>query len=358
MSDSFSVLRYEKSDRDEVFALLRVALSITASEPLISQWDWKYDGNPFNLDNRPYILLLRDGPQLIGLIGALPVRAAIGGIEHWVSHSCDWVLRTDYRNRGVGRRVVEQMRGDRPLRFSWQNALSHRSLRRDSGRYVRIFPLVRPLDFSRDVAQVTRSQALARYGAVLASGALRLASSAWRPAGVPGVRITQLEGFDERFDDLWERVRAGYRVILARDRQYLQWRFKHRPDVSYVVLGATAAAQQLVGYVILRDGEVAGERVGYIVDFLVAPGSAGIFSLLVNAAAEWFARGRANAIICRATVPAYRRTLYACGFVPFFWGDPGYVHAVADTRDPTVQSFQDPRQWYLTMGDGDLEMAF
>ncbi len=348
-------MRYDNTDRDEVYALLRATLARPASERLIRQWEWKYDRNPFNPDGRPYILLLKDGPRLIGMIGTLALRAVINGVEHVISHSCDWVLGTEYRNRGAGRPLVQRMRTERPLRFSWQNALSHRSLRHSRGTYARMLPLVRPLDFGRLAAQGTGSAALARGSAALAAVVRRLISIRPESTGNGNVRITPLVAFDERFDDLWRRVRTHYRVIIVRDRAYLQWRFGERPDVRYVILGALRGAE-LAGYVILRGAEAGG--LGFLTDFLVEPGGTPTLSSLVKAAIAWLRRDGATAVGCRASLAAHRRALYAHGFLPFFWGQHGYVHAVAETSGSDAASFEDFRQWYLTMGDGDLEMAF
>jgi hypothetical protein len=163
--------------------------------------------------------------------------------------------------------------------------------------------------------------------------------------------------FDERFDALWQRVHGDYAVTLVRDRSYLNWRFGCRPDASYTVFAATRAAD-LVGYVVLRSVDQSGVRWGHLVDFLVEQESASAFSLLVDQAVERLRRERVKAVSCRATMRAYRRTLYRHGFYPFFWGPRGYLRTNIGTSDPAVQVFNDARQWYLTMGDGDLEMAF
>jgi len=61
LDDTFSVVRYKKSDRDAVFALLRAASSGAASDRLIRQWDWKYDTNPFFRDEQQWFTTMGDG---------------------------------------------------------------------------------------------------------------------------------------------------------------------------------------------------------------------------------------------------------------------------------------------------------
>ncbi len=358
MNHDVHVVRYRRADREDVFRLLRTAYSSEDSRRLIRQWDWKYDANPFNGGAEPYVLLLKDGPQIIGLLGAIPLRVVIGGEDHWVSHSCDWVVHPDHRGRRVARRLIKQHRADRELRFSWQNEISYeKSHRRADTSTTRIVPLVRPLDGAHLVLHMTGNRWLSRVGGFVVPAALRMTRLLRGPAIVPGVTIAEVAAFDERFDALWQRVREHHTVMLVRDRAYLHWRFLDRPDARYTVLAATKGAD-LAGYLVLRSVHNAGVCWGYLVDFLVEDESAAVFSLLLGHAVENLHRRDVKAISCRATAPAYRRTLYRHGFFPFFWGRRGYLRVNIETPDPAVQALRDVQRWHLTMADGDLEMAF
>jgi hypothetical protein len=358
MNDHVRVVRYQKADREDVFRFLRVSYSRDESSRLIRQWDWKYDANPFNGDAEPYILLLKDGPQIVGMLGTISLRVVIRGEEHWISHSCDWVVRPDYRDRRVARRLVERHRADKPLRFSWQNEISYqKSQRRPDTSTTRVVPLVKPLDVAHILLQVTGNRILSRAGGIVLAGAHRVTRPLRARPIVPAVAIAEMPAFDERFDALWQRVREHHPVMLVRDRAYLDWRFRGRPDARYTVLAATKGAD-LVGYLVLRSADDAGVSWGYLVDFLVEDESAAVFSLLVEHAADSLLRQCVKAISCRATAPAYRRTLYRHAFFPFFWGRQGYLRVNVNAPDPGVQVLRDVQRWHLTMGDGDLEMAF
>ncbi len=361
MSDtgaSVRLTRYRRADRAEVLAFVRAAHPNPDGERLIRQWDWKYDANPFNRDPEPYILLMREGPEIIGMLGSMPLRFWIGGREQWVSHSCDWAMHPKHRDRGLARMLVKQHRIDRPLRFSWQNEKSYeRSQQRPDTRTVRIVPLVKPLDTARVLERATGNRLLSRLGAAVSVGVERLAHARAGLTVMPGISVNEADGFDQRFDDLSQRMRERHGVMVARDRAYLQWRFGSRPDARYTVLLATRSAD-VVGYLVLRCAEEEGTRWGYLVDFLVEDASAGVFSLLVEHALRRFREERVAAVSCRTTVPAYRWALYRRGFYPFFWGRRGYMRININTPDPAVQIFGEVRQWHVTMGDGDLEMVF
>lgn len=357
MSDAFHVLRYRRADRAEVFALLDATHSRPAKDRLIRQWDWKYDANPFNRDDEPYILLLRRGAHIVGMLGTLPLRVSLDGREHWTSHSCDWVLHPRYRGEGLGRRLIAQHRADKPLRFSWQNERSYRSLRqRTPGSYASIIPLVRPLDFTHAIRRVTGSRLLSRCGTLLAAVAQRLIRPTREMVGTD-VSVARVDEFDERFDVLGRRTCQDHRALLVRDEGYLDWRFMRRPDATYAVLAATRASD-LLGYVVLRSAaDEAGVLWGYIVDFLVEQRSGSLFALLLGSAVDCLRVAGVKGISCRA-MPPYRGVLYRHGFYPMFWSPPHYFHISLDVPDPGVRTLEDVRQWHLTMGDGDLEMVF
>jgi Acetyltransferase (GNAT) domain len=358
MNGTVFVRRYRRDDRAAVFDLLRVAYSTDDSERLVRQWDWKYDANPFNREADPYVLLLQDGDELIGMLGGLPLRVVVGGREHWLSHSCDWVLHPRHRDRGVARRLPLQHRADLQLHFSWTNELSYRRSRAFSNtRFERLTPLVKPLDAGYALQQVSRLGVVHYVAALLARGGRTLLRHRQAATATPGVTVGEIDSFDQRFDALWQRVRGDHLVAIVRDQRYLTWRFVRRPDARYTILAATRAGE-VSGYLVLRLTDRGGVQRGYLVDFLVEGRSLPTFSLLVEHAVERLRGEGAKAVSCRVISAPYRRRLYRHGFWPMPWGPRGYMRVDCLLPDPDVQDFRHPKRWFATMGDGDLEMAF
>jgi hypothetical protein len=56
--------------------------------------------------------------------------------------------------------------------------------------------------------------------------------------------------------------------------------------------------------------------------------------------------------------PFLRRVLYRLVFGPWRIGSQGHFQARVNNAEPEAQVFKHMDQWYPTMGDGDLEMAF
>lgn len=354
-TDGLHVVRYRESERDTLFDFICQSFSASDAETLIEQWDWKYGRNPFNLDGQPFVLLLKDGPQIAGMYGRLFYRVVVGGEVYVANHGCDLVIHPQYRGRRLSSLLRRRDRLDSAIHFSWQNEASHGAARRDGTAGVPIVSMVRPLPFAKTAAARTGSGGLGRAAGVVASGALRFIRRRRRPLE-PGIGVELVQCFDERFDRLWERCRRAHSVMLVRDCLYLRWRFTQRPGAEYAIWAATRGSEA-VGYMITRHVDRGGERWGYLVDFLVEGRSAALFELLLDAAVEGLRAAGAAAVTCRVSMPPYREMLRCGGFVRSPGGPRGYLRVRTRRVDGVLAAAADPHKWFFTMGDGDLEMS-
>lgn len=121
MIDGVQVVRYQRADRERVFTFLRDACPAADAARLMRHWNWKYEDNPFNPDREPYILLLQEHRQLVGMYGRLFFPAVIDGTVHLVHHGCDLVVHPAYRGHGDAGECASgawdrRRQVDRPLR--------------------------------------------------------------------------------------------------------------------------------------------------------------------------------------------------------------------------------------------------
>jgi GNAT superfamily N-acetyltransferase len=301
---------------------------------LIEQWDWKYVANPFNLESDPYVLLLRQGDSIIGMLGGLTLRASIRGDECSVGIACDLMIHPAHRGRRLFSKLMERYIQDRPFGIGWANSVSNHVWVTSATASARNVPLIAFSIFSG-------------YG---------LARRKIDSSSADEIRIIQIERFDSRFDDLWSSVRGDYPIALIRDQRYLDWRFDDRPDAKYTRFCAIRG-NDLLGYLILRVAENDGARRAYLVDWMVKGRSLAVFSPLVRHAIAHARREGALLISTRTTTPIFRRMLNRMGFVPWFWGPREYAITRAPLQAESFQAFRDMSQWFSTMGDGDLEMS-
>jgi hypothetical protein len=118
---------------------------------------------------------------------------------------------------------------------------------REVGLVHRYAKVLRP---SRYLA---RHPKLARLAPILGGpadvGYAALAALTERPSRAFAAEV--MTAFDGRFDDLWERHRAGHGVIGLRDSRHLAWRYRDCPLQSYTTVGLlTRDRARLLGYVV------------------------------------------------------------------------------------------------------------
>ncbi len=348
--------QYHPKDREEVFDLLRVSYPADVAAYLIAQWAWKYEANPFNPPRGPTVDIIRIGSKLVSMVAGMRLRMWMGGIECFGEARCEWLVHPEHRGHHLWRRVGTLQPADIPVLFGWSRIPGAAALE-DEWVSEPITPLLRVVDCGPLIEHFTNSRSLASIGAA-ASAAGRIAGAGFRRA--PGNRnraVVRLNAFDGRVDALFDRARRAHLAMVVRDHSYLNWRYVQRPDASYTLYGVEYGSE-LAGFLVIRIGSHLGMRWGYLVDFLVHENSDDVLSSLIDAALDEFRRSGVAAVSCYATDRAVRRTLFRHGFLPFPRRKPIHFNRSIRADRPDLAKFKSLRHWYVTMGDGDFEMAF
>lgn len=347
--------QYRSSDRPELFEFLRESLSTDDSDRLIKQWSWRYEASPFNPVEGPSIDIIRIGSKLAALVAGFRVKMSMGGIECFGESRGVWLVHPRHRGHHLWRRVLTVQAPDTPILFGWSR-VPGRAAVDDKWVVERITPMLRVLDLRSLIKHFTNSRWLSAIGGGV-SAALRLAGQL--PGHTRGDRshlVVRLSSFDDRVDTTFERARRAHLAMVVRDHRYLNWRYCQRPDATYMLFGAESGSE-LSGFLVARAGERQGVPLGYLVDFLAPATSGEVLSSLVGQAHDEFRGIGVAAVVCYATGPVVRHTLFRYGFFPFRQRRPMQFNRSILPGRNDLAKFAALRNWYVTMGDGDLEMA-
>ena len=199
-------------------------------------WAWRYRDNPAG---KGIIELCWDGDVLAAHYSVAPSITQIGGRDCLTALSGTTVTHPNYRGRKLfpilARRVFDRAAQlGVVVVYGFPNSFSHRGYVRDLGR--------------RDVYEVPTFRLPVRRRDIYEVSTFRLALTDCPPPS--NDNVVELTEFDERFDQLWERVRPRYSVITKRDTAYLQWRYAQNP-ASYWIL-AQLGFEEVLGYVVLK----------------------------------------------------------------------------------------------------------
>ena len=345
------ILAYDESDRARVLALFA---SQDRAE-LSALWTWKYEQKPTLASHRARIFLAEVDGDLVGILASMPYDAWVEDRLVRIQHATDLLVHADHRQRGIGSKVTGAYIEQTPMSFSWQNPGSRAAARHHTSQLGWEIPwLVQPLDASALVARVTKSRALARAASLVARGFAGFTRHA-APRD-DSVSVEQVEQVPADVDDLERRARARIPALLARNRDVLRWRYFERPGMRYTVVSATRAGA-CCGYAVMRVIDHAGAPWAHLLDYLVDPDDAGALAALVGDVAARARAAGAVALRCIASLPAFRRTLIRCGFMPWPSRRPGWFLVRDDSHDPAHALLRRRSAWHFTHGDGDAELS-
>ena len=345
--------QYQPSDRAEVFEFLRASLPADVCARLIGQWAWKFENNPVDPQT---IDIIRIGRRLVATAIGFRVRMWAGGVECFGEARGMFLTHPEHRGQRIWKRVGALHPKDAPILFGW-SMLPVGTVMDEGWIISPVTPLLRIIDARGLIEHVTHSKTLGLIGA--AAGVVARATSApfSSKSRHRGDNIVCLDSFDERADALWKRARRPTKLMVVRDRRYLNWRYCERPDASYLLYGFQRGSE-LAGFLVVRVSLNRGMRWAYLVDFLVEEHSRDVLSALVNAALDDMRRDGVVAVTCHATDAASRRILFRRGFFPLRRRPAVNVNRRVLPERIGLRHFESLRDWYLTMGDGDFEMVF
>ena len=171
----------------------------------------------------------------------------------------------------------------------------------------------------------------------------------------PGHEVREVTRFDERFDRLWDRVKADLPIAGVRDHAFLNWRYIDTPTGKHVAR-AVERDGELVGYVVYEEGHGRG----YVVDLLGVDADAedaALRAALVDLKARGNPMAFFSTLACDRTEALLRRNrLFAHPRKkPFRTATPFIVRVLRDDLFPAPDVLTDPRQWYVLDGDRDVE---
>lgn len=337
---------------DEVVALhRRVWPGADITDP--GHHRWQYQDNPAGVALAAFARE-KDSGALVSQFGVVPLRMWVGGQERLAGLALNVATDVAYRGRGLFTglaRAADALMKQRGISLAWAfpnvNSFPGFISRLGYTHMGDVPLLVRPVNVRRIVSRKVRVPVVDRAAALLSRPFFRRLQRVVMPAA--GVQVEEVEHFDERFDELWLRLRGRSHVMVVRDAEYLEWRFVKGPLRRYHGLLATIGGAP-AGYAVLRTTEVDGMRSGLIVDLVVVDERAG--DSLVAEALAWCAGQDLDllgglmlpgspeyALLRRAGLVALPGPLSPRRFRVVARGDAGFCEL---------------KSWQLTMGDYDV----
>ena len=356
MERGWSLRAYESGDEEAIFELDSAVRGETKDkERWLRRWHWKYKQNPAG---NPVIWVARSDDKLVAQYAIIPVRMKIGEEIITGSQSVDTMTHPDYRDKGIfitlstqvfdeaGKQGIDVVYGFPNKMTSW-----HQKCWLEVGAHS---TMIKPLNLRNILSQYITNRLLLKIGAASINFIIKTFYRAGNAPEVNGLTITRISSFDERINGLWEKVSKDYEIMVARDKEYLNWRYVAIPDIDYTIYVAEREGQ-ILGYTVLRCQEQMGLASGRIFELVVPSGHEEIARALILKAMEFFNEKKADLILYRMIADKTIGKIFRkSGFISL-WFIGNKLRFVARTNTPRIsESFLRERShWFIQTGDSD-----
>jgi hypothetical protein len=265
---------YKDGDEKQIIALDSKLAADRWNLRNLDNWYWKFTSQ--NPSGKSFIWVIEDNNRLIAHFAAVPYRLKVFNEEFTVSHSIGALVEERYQNRGLmkftGDKLFDELaRNNIPFTYGFPNKRSYLLHKRYMG-YTDL------IEFDEwKIGKDTIDKKINDYKEL----------SDFR----------KIREFDEKADNLWELCRSKYKVIVVRNKDYLNWRYIKRPDREYYSFGLYDG-NQLKGYTVLKLYQTDKFLRGHILDIFADYDDRDTFSKLVEGSLGFFRDQKVDEITC------------------------------------------------------------
>ncbi len=332
-------------DGDRMLALWRSSLDF--GDRAQGKFDWYYRRNP---EGPPLVVFLLHGAarEAIGVAATGTRRMRYGERTIPAGVMVDFGVleahRTLFPALFLQKAICRQALEDHALLYGIPNPKSLAVIRRAG--YRPIGAIVRRVRVLRVARYLSRHvpEILGRLIGALVDPWLLLPGRV-RALSARGYGTAWIERPDERFDDLWARVRQSATLMGERDRRFLAWRFGDYPFGPHRFFTVASEPDgRLAGYAACESSG----RVLQVRDFLVDPAQPGAWTRLwADLALAAYREGHDSLVVEFLGGAKIQRMLAGAGLIA---RERGPVHAVLPDG---LAELADEARWYLTNADDD-----
>lgn len=340
-----NIRRYTPEDYPKTLELVKAVYGESTYKKVIQRFEWQYEKNPNNSKEDPVILVLEEGDKFIGMIGTFPQRLKIGNSifpAYWIG---DYMLHPDHRRGFHAINLINMLKKELPsLVVGFPVEFSIKIWTHAGGEQC-----CQLLRYSRLIKNAsTNPSVVSKYKDHI--------QDFFNNRILKGIKITQIDFFDERFDRFWEKASKYYQAIQVRDSKFLNWRFSQCPHIIYKVLAAVKG-KEILGYIVLRSKLEEGICEGSIVDLFVDRSHKAVSAVLMDVGIKSLKNSGCG--IVKMTISSddnyLIRILNQFSFFDNEKIDRGlfYNNSTNDVN-PIIQ---ESSNWFLTRADSDMDFT-
>lgn len=354
MQNDIQVKQFELFEKDALLSFLRVAYPDEPRKSDPVYWAWHFLEVPSSSPGDIPLWVAKVDDEIVGQLAAIPVEIKVGEETRRAMWILDFVVHTQYRRKGLGKRLVRAAMESCPVGLGINTDEQHAPALLESlgwtklGNLRRYHKLLFPGNALREIAQRRIARRIINF--CYAPFRPRLSRLSLNGAGA----LRSVKEFDASFDALWQRAGKQWPCAVVRSAQYLKWQFARQPGKRFDVLGLYEK-DALVGYVVLffRKAEEGDAPLKAAISDLCydADGSTDVIDELLKAALHLAIERRAGGLVTDVNDLKVEERLRHFGF----WRikkAPQFMVKTPEHEDLIYHM----GNWFLTRGDSDISL--
>ena len=307
-----------------------------------SFWKWRQEGKPHSGGETAVVAKVDE--ELTGSIGIVPAQITLSGSPINASWQQDTLVAKSMRGKGLGKRLVNKgaenwdmvmAKGTNKPMYGLRKALKFE----DAPNPTYLIRVSRPRLAANSFKDKIIECILAVYKTLLP----------W-PKTDRDIKLSPKNDFDNSFDILADKIGQENVLRVYKNAGYLNWRYIAYPHKKYTIL--KAADTETRGAIVVNIcGDTADE--GWIVDLVCGSDDTQCAYILLKEAITYLEANGVSRIWAFATLPAARKWLCRCGFIP----TNRTPHFTFRIKNKELDSSKITNAaWDFWHGDGDLEL--
>ncbi len=325
-------------------------------------YEWYYDNNPYNPPNDANMMYImkdcEEDEKMIAADGLTPCELYVKGDILKTAHSVRTMTHPNYRKQGIFKTMTENSidyakRNGLDIILGFANKTSYPGYNKFGWETVFVKDIfVLPVNITMKL----KSKIKVGFLASMINGMYRVyykakVLSKTKKDKVEELKIQKLDKVPEDVNEVWEKYKGLYEVLIARDYKYLNYRYNEMPTEEYTTLMVTSKGEK-IGYTIIR-----GKRVKQILEIFTDPMNEDYISTLLDATIKFCDDGVTESIqVLTGYYGKYRKVFEEYHFMSNIKSHRENYRTMIVlplTEKVKEEDVKVKEAWYISIGDGE-----
>jgi len=364
MKREWFVRAYKEGDENKIFELMKVVYheKNLIREKWLRWWKWMFTENPVGIAR---IWLAEHNGKIVGHDPMILADIKVGTEIVKVYQNIELMTHPDYRHQGMfltlEKKALEEAEKEGiNIIIGFPNNAAYPGHIKNGWFDISSLQIgSKPLRLERIIKATIKNKFLKTIYTVFGNLIIYLFYREKKMPVSDGLIISRIASFDDDIDDFWKKISNEHKIVIVRNKKYLNWRYVNVPDVEYMIYVAREKGE-ICGYIVLRCVDEKDMKSGSIFEVFAPLERPDITSSLLSKAEEYFKSQDVDLIFCsmiadKRLCKIFRKKGFIFSdFLISRFTDRGQFCAYTSHPNIPKTFFMNKKNWFIQLGDSDF----